>query len=85
MHEAASGETFSAFATVGTANLDNRSLRLNFELTILFDDPAFARETAAMLEGDFEGSPPLTQAQVVERGRAFGLAVRVANLFAPVL
>jgi len=73
------------FATVGTANLDNRSLRLNFELTILFDDPAFARETAAMLAGDLEGSPPLTHAGVVERGWMFALAVRVANLFAPVL
>lgn len=73
------------FATVGTANLDNRSLRLNFELTVLFDDPGFARETGAMLARDLEGAAPLTHADVVARGWPFGLAVRVANLFAPVL
>lgn len=73
------------FAAVGTANLDNRSLRLNFELTVLFDDAAFARETGAMLARDFEGAAPLTHAEVVGRGRLFGLAVRVANLFSPVL
>ncbi len=72
-------------AAVGTANLDNRSLRLNFELTILFDDAEFARLTAEMLERDFEGAVPLTYADVVARGWIFGLGVRVANLFAPVL
>ena len=72
-------------ATVGTANLDNRSLRLNFELTLIFDDADFARRTAAMLERDFEGARPLTHADVVARGILFGLGVRIANLFAPVL
>ena len=38
-----------------------------------------------MLARDLEGSPPLTYADVVERGRVFGLAVRVANLFSPIL
>ncbi|MFO0934238.1 MAG: cardiolipin synthase [Planctomycetota bacterium] len=73
------------FAAVGTANLDNRSLRLNFELTVLFDDAGFARETGAMLARDFEGATPLTYADVVARGRLFGFAVRLANLFSPVL
>lgn len=73
------------FATVGTANLDNRSLRLNFELTVLVDDEAFVDETAGMLARDLEGAEPLTHAAFVARGRLFGLGVRVANLFAPVL
>lgn len=72
-------------ATIGTPNLDNRSLRLNFELTLLFDDADFARRTAEMLEKDFEGATPLTHADVVARGRIFALGVRIANLFAPVL
>jgi cardiolipin synthase len=73
------------FATVGTANLDNRSLRLNFELTVVFDDPEFAQRTAAMLEADFARSTPVTVADVRARGRLFGLGIRVANLFAPIL
>jgi len=73
------------FATIGTANLDNRSLRLNFELTVLFDDPAFAREVAAMLERDMEGAAPITVASFRERGIIFGIGVRLANLFAPIL
>ncbi len=73
------------FATVGTANLDNRSLRLNFELTVLFEDKAVANETAAMLERDMEGAEPITVASLRERGVIFGIGVRLANLFAPVL
>ena len=38
-----------------------------------------------MLARDLEGAEPLTRADVVARGWLFGLAVRVANLFAPVL
>ena len=73
------------FATIGTANLDNRSLRLNFELTVLFEDEAFANETAAMLERDMEGAVPITVASFRERGIIFGIGVRLANLFAPIL
>lgn len=40
-------------AGVGTANLDNRSLRLNFEITALVFERSFAAEIEAMLEQDF--------------------------------
>ena len=72
-------------ATIGTMNLDNRSLRLNFELTLLVDDAGFAARTAAMLARDMDGARPLTSASLAERGFFFGLGVRVANLFAPIL
>jgi cardiolipin synthase len=72
-------------ATIGTMNLDNRSLRLNFELTLLFDDVRFAGEVAAMLARDLDGARPLTAASIAARGRIFGLGVRIANLFAPIL
>ena len=38
---------------VGSANLDYRSLRLNFELNLLFLSPASNREVADILEHDF--------------------------------
>ncbi len=39
-------------ATVGTANFDNRSFRLNFETTLLFHSESFAGEVEQMLKKD---------------------------------
>ena len=44
-------------ATVGTANLDNRSFRLNFEISVLTIDEPFAAEVRKMLEDDFSVRP----------------------------
>jgi cardiolipin synthase len=41
-------------ASIGTANFDNRSMRLNFEVTILLEDPVFAKQVEAMLLADFK-------------------------------
>ncbi len=43
-------------ATVGTANLDNRSLALNFEITAVIHSPSACAEVKAMLERDFSSS-----------------------------
>ena len=43
-------------ASVGTINLDNRSFRLNFEVTAIVFGAEAARATAAMLERDFARS-----------------------------
>ena len=40
-------------AAVGTANFDNRSVRLNFEIMLLFANRSFARAVSDMLESDF--------------------------------
>jgi cardiolipin synthase A/B len=40
-------------AAVGTANLDNRSFRLNFEITVIVADQGFAAEVQRMFEDDF--------------------------------
>lgn len=72
-------------ASVGTANLDMRSLRLNFEITLLFADTGFAAEVARMLEADFARCRPLLLAEIADRSAAFRLAVQVARLMAPIL
>ena len=46
-------------ASVGTANFDNRSFRLNFEVTALIVDEAFATEMEAMFEQDFAHAVPI--------------------------
>jgi cardiolipin synthase len=72
-------------AAVGTANLDNRSFRLNFELTLLNYDAAFVRAVEAMLAEDFEHSRPVKLEAYTERSFGFKLAVQSARLLAPIL
>jgi cardiolipin synthase len=72
-------------AGVGTANLDNRSFRLNFEVTAVVADPEFAGEVARMFEADFGRSRVMTPDELARRGfwrRAFS---RGAHLLSPVL
>ena len=73
------------FAAVGTANFDNRSFRLNFEMTVLFCDKGFAGEVAEMLERDFEKSTPITRADLEAKPWWFPSAVQATRLLAPVL
>src|SRR5690348_3722843 len=55
------------FAAVGTANLDNRSMRLNFELTAFFADKNFAAQVQAMLEEDFRQTERATPGDLKRR------------------
>ena len=74
----------SEVATVGSANIDNRSFRLNFELTVEVRDQRFAAEVAAMFEKDFEKSRLVSAHEPTERGTAFRMKVRAANLLSPI-
>jgi len=71
-------------AGVGTANLDNRSFRLNFELTLAVANEGFNREVAEMLERDFERSMELDDSHLSRRGVLFKSAVKIARLAAPI-
>lgn len=72
-------------ATVGTANLDNRSSRLNFEISALVHDSDFCSKVEQMLEADFARSRELPRGQLKARRLPFRLLVRLAHMFAPVL
>ncbi len=71
-------------AAVGTANLDNRSFRLNFEITALGADPAFVDEVEHMLAIDFDHSTEVKVEDFTGRHWFFRAACRAARLFAPV-
>lgn len=73
------------FATVGTANFDNRSFRLNFEATVVVRDRAFCDEVAAMLEADFGHSTPLTKKDLDDKSWLFRFGAQATRLLAPVL
>jgi cardiolipin synthase A/B len=72
-------------ASVGTANLDNRSFRLNFELSIVVWDRAFAAAVAAMLEADFAQSRRVAAGELDDRSFWFHFGVSLSRLLAPVL
>ena len=73
------------FAAVGTANFDNRSFRLNFEMTVLFCDKRFAGEVSDMLQRDFEHATEITSADLEDKPWWFESAVQATRLLAPVL
>ena len=70
-------------AAVGTANLDNRSFRLNFEITAIVLDPEFAKEVEQMLADDFARSRQMTLSEVESKPGWFKTAARAAYLTAP--
>ena len=70
---------------VGTANFDNRSFRLNFEITLLVDDPAFASKVSTMLEADMQNSRKVYIEEIDEKPYRFKLAMGIARLMSPVL
>ena len=70
---------------IGTANLDNRSFRLNFEVGVVTRSSAFAAEVEAMLIRDFEQSRLLPRDELTKRGLLFRIAVRCSYLLAPIL
>ena len=71
-------------AAVGTANLDNRSFRLNFEFTLLIVDQAFGRQVGEMLERDFANSRVVGQNELNAKPIWFKFGVRFARLMAPI-
>jgi cardiolipin synthase len=71
-------------AAVGTANLDNRSFRLNFEITAFSTDDSFVRQIADMLLHDFEGAREANVGDLTSRSFLFRAACRAARLFAPI-
>jgi cardiolipin synthase len=72
-------------AAVGTVNLDNRSFRLNFEVTALVVEPAFAAEVERMLAADFSGARAMTTTETAAKPLWFRVASRAAYLTAPIL
>uniref|UniRef100_UPI002FC6DE40 phospholipase D-like domain-containing protein n=2 Tax=Pseudomonas TaxID=286 RepID=UPI002FC6DE40 len=75
----------SSVVAIGSANLDNRSFRLNFEITLLTFDPGFATEVEQMLEEDLRNCRELIGADRLDLHRLQQLGMRVARLISPIL
>lgn len=72
-------------ASVGTANFDNRSFRLNFEITAMILDKSFNQEVEEMLLRDFDRSVPMDADALDHKSYLFQLMSRSASLFSPIL
>lgn len=75
----------NTISSVGTHNFDNRSFRLNFEVTSVIFDESFAREMEAMLERDFEHAELIDADDLANRPLWWRLGVQLSRLAAPVL
>ncbi|MEG0836754.1 MAG: cardiolipin synthase [Akkermansia sp.] len=70
--------------SVGTANLDNRSLTLNFEITAIIHDREIAGQACKMLEEDLTHSIPMQLSDYKGKSLLFRIACSVARLMAPI-
>ena len=75
----------NALSAIGTANFDNRSFRLNFEITALIGDQAFASNVEHMFNDGFAVSRQMQPGDYDAKPFWFKLAVRVCRLMSPVL
>jgi cardiolipin synthase len=73
-----------SIACVGTANFDNRSFRINFEITAMCDGGPFADDVRAMLERDFERCQGVSESDFVRKPWLTRAACRVARLMSPI-
>ncbi len=71
-------------AVVGTANLDNRSFRLNFETSIIVYDRDFTGKVTDMLVSDFSRSIEVDTKAFDKKPLWFRFVVSVSRLLAPV-
>jgi cardiolipin synthase A/B len=73
------------YAAVGTANLDNRSMRLNFEIMAINTARAFVERMEQMLTADMENCRLMTEQDYRDRSILFRLACRATRLAGPLL
>lgn len=73
-----------SLSAIGSANLDNRSFRLNFEVIGIVSDTAFNGEVSRMLEADLARSKPTGAGAMTGQSFWFRLLVRLARMLAPI-
>jgi len=71
-------------AGIGTANFDNRSFRLNFEITALVAEPVFIDQVQDMFEADFARSREMEPGEFDRQSYWYRLGARISRLTAPV-
>lgn len=73
------------YASIGSANFDNRSFRLNFETTTLISSASFAQKVAEMLQEDMKHCDEVSHLRHADISAWKRLGARFARLFSPIL
>ncbi|MFO7724831.1 MAG: cardiolipin synthase [Oceanipulchritudo sp.] len=71
--------------SVGTVNFDNRSFRINFEITLILDDNRLVSECRDQMEKDFSEAVEDPDDPLASKGFLFRLAARSLRLLSPLL
>ncbi|MGO1296835.1 MAG: cardiolipin synthase [Vibrio sp.] len=72
-------------SSVGTHNFDNRSFRLNFEISMVMADKHFAQQVQTMFEQDFDDAKVIEPQTLRQRPLWWWVGVKLSRLLAPVL
>jgi cardiolipin synthase len=72
-------------AGVGTVNFDNRSFRINFEITLWFTGKKMIKDVEKMLVADFADSKEVTLGQRRKQPLGMRFLSQAARLFSPIL
>lgn len=72
-------------AMIGSTNLDNRSLYLNFEMMVAIEDTSLVADVEAMLEKDFANAQHSNASEQPLRPWFARAGTTIARLFSPVL
>ncbi|GKV54837.1 major cardiolipin synthase ClsA [Sporosarcina sp. NCCP-2222] len=72
-------------STVGTANIDVRSFKLNFEINAFIYDREKSHELAELFEQDMQLSTELTYDMYLKRSRGIKIKESVSRLLSPIL
>lgn len=75
----------SSVAAIGTANFDNRSFRLNFEITATVIDQKFVNQVEKMFVNDFSHSQIITDSELANKPWWFRVAMAISRLVSPIL
>ncbi|HRE81821.1 MAG TPA: cardiolipin synthase [Opitutaceae bacterium] len=85
LNHAKAGVIDEDWLMVGSANLDNRSMRLNFELNILLRMPEEAKKLASLLDGDFAQSSEIKLDRFMKRPLKEKIFESVCRPFSPLM
>ncbi|MTI46063.1 cardiolipin synthase [Roseibium hamelinense] len=72
-------------ASIGTVNFDNRSFRINFEITLWFTHERMISKVAEMLEQDFVNARQTQPDDLDKRSYGFRVLAQGAQLLSPIL
>ncbi|MFD1428742.1 cardiolipin synthase [Lacticaseibacillus mingshuiensis] len=73
------------YASVGSANFDIRSFKLNFEVNAFLYDEGLAKELQTIFEADLKESLELTPAIIAQQGRWLRFKQDFSRLLSPIL